>query len=658
MLFLILHLYYIYINSNNIDDYKIYRINKQSDSDVDKINILSIIYELFFDHPPILKIKIKTANKILLKIHFKALLKSEDEFDQIVLNCFNELEDLIVCFSNNNISFDIEKKYYFYYKKESSGIILTLNGKDNFESSKKISLIFRPEVPKHQIVFKDNKRFLVKNKENMLSGGYLYITRKSKKILKKPKNGFNKYIELNNYIPRGGFGIYGPQWTLVAYKEAIKRGYKMVDADILFTKDKIPVIAHDRDLTIASNGKGDLTKKTLNELEQLDFGIKFDKKYAGEKILKLDELLKLCKENDIIIDLDLRHLNYPEFLNNRYDYIKILINHIENYNMINSIVFNDIRQSILDVVSSIRKDISFSINGMNRKKNIERIKSKYKDSKILIYNMGLLQSGRTINEKAVKYGISLGRKIKASKIDDINFANKVIKWGVNFICTNKLQPFLMKNEKEEPIKIKCNHYDFKENISICEINENISLIDNEFYKIYYSINKNELSEDIVEESIGEFQYVNTNLSNQLYYKINFFNFQKGIIRLTTSNLVKLNEKITGFIKPDYDNVAKCYYYEYICKGNGRYDLNCIIKKNDPETIKFNGKYAIYTLEGYSFNPIEVINRFNYSKIKKKQIKLNINIIIMIFIIFLIMYSKIIKNNSYLYFNKNNVNNKF
>ena len=216
----------------------------------------------------------------------------------------------------------------------------------------------------------------------------------------------------------------------------------------------------------------------------------------------------------------------------------------------------------------------------------------------------------------------------------------------------------MKNEKEEPIKIKCNHYDFKENISICEINENISLIDNEFYKIYYSINKNELSEDIVEESIGEFQYVNTNLSNQLYYKINFFNFQKGIIRLTTSNLVKLNEKITGFIKPDYDNVEKCYYYEYICKGNGRYDLNCIIKKNDPETIKFNGKYAIYTLEGYSFNPIEVINRFNYSKIKKKQIKLNINIIIMIFIIFLIMYSKIIKNNSYLYFNKNNVNNKF
>ena len=36
----------------------------------------------------------------------------------------------------------------------------------------------------------------------------------------------------------------------------------------------------------------------------------------------------------------------------------------------------------------------------------------------------------------MKYGLSLGKKIKAAKIDDIDFANKVLEWGVNFICTN------------------------------------------------------------------------------------------------------------------------------------------------------------------------------------------------------------------------------
>ena len=56
--------------------------------------------------------------------------------------------------------------------------------------------------------------------------------------------------------------------------------------------------------------------------------------------------------------------------------------------------------------------------------------------------------------KYIKYGLSLGKKIKAAKIDNIDFANKVLEWGVNYICTNKLESFLIKNEKEEPIIMK------------------------------------------------------------------------------------------------------------------------------------------------------------------------------------------------------------
>ena len=215
-------------------------------------------------------------------------------------------------------------------------------------------------------------------------------------------------------------------------------------------------------------------------------------------------------------------------MKNMNEYIKILIQHIEKYDMINSIVFNDERQIVLDKIISIRKDISLSINGMNEKKSIEKIKDKYQDSKIIIYNMGLLQAGRKINEDSVKYGRSLGKKIKASKIDDIDFANKVISWGVNFICTNKLHPFLMRNEKEEPIKIKCIPSKIKEKISICEIDKNINLIDNQIYSIYFSENIYNISDNIVDKPIGEFKYVNTNKLNQLYYDIKYFNFKEGI----------------------------------------------------------------------------------------------------------------------------------
>ena len=96
---------------------------------------------------------------------------------------------------------------------------------------------------------------------------------------------------------------------------------------------------------------------------------------------------------------------------------------------------------------------------MNDKKNIENIKDKFNDSKILIYNMGNLLYGGTINYESVKYGLSLGKKIKAAKVNDRKFADKLFSWGVNYITTQYLYPFQLKNEKEESLKIKCSKND-------------------------------------------------------------------------------------------------------------------------------------------------------------------------------------------------------
>ena len=135
-------------------------------------------------------------------------------------------------------------------------------------------------------------------------------------------------------------------------------------------------------------------------------------------------------------------------------------------------------------------------------------------------------------------------------------------WGVNFICTNKLHPFLIQNEKEEPIPVKCSSFNLNNGISKCKIDENINLIDNEIYNIYYSENIYNISEDIVEIPIGEFKYIDTNIRNKVYYAIEYFNFTNGIIRLHISNVLKMNEKISGEIGPAYDNVAECYIYKF------------------------------------------------------------------------------------------------
>jgi hypothetical protein len=246
------------------------------------------------------------------------------------------------------------------------------NGEDIFEDNKRISLVFKPEVSGEQIIFKDKRKLFVKTHGKMVGGGYLYLTRKPRKILHKPKDGFNKYIELNNFIQHCGLYGYRPQSTFIAYEEEIRRGYHIVDGDLLFSKDKIPVICHGKNLENNSNGKGTIPSKTLEELEQLDFGSIFNKKYKGEKILTLEKLLKLCKENNVIIDLDLFHCDNEYFNDN--EYIKIIIELIEKYDMLNSIFFNDRRLDVISKFNEYKKGLSFSINNMNEKKKYRRNK--------------------------------------------------------------------------------------------------------------------------------------------------------------------------------------------------------------------------------------------------------------------------------------------
>ena len=256
-------------------------------NDENKLNVLSISYELSKDINPVLKVKIYISNNLYHIISFKAFLKSDDNLKLYQLNCFNEQFNLITCSTNKNIALDIHKKYYFHFNQQNSFSSLYFNGKEKFDDKNRVSLIFHPDIKPGQTLYKNKKKFITHIEDNMISNGFLYITRTSKKVLNNLKNGFNKYIQLNNYIFRGGLSSF----TLNAYKEAIRRGYKMVDADILFTKDKIPVISHGGELSSISNGTGKLFEKTYKELEKLDFGSKINKKYAGETILKFEDLL-------------------------------------------------------------------------------------------------------------------------------------------------------------------------------------------------------------------------------------------------------------------------------------------------------------------------------------------------------------------------------
>ena len=300
-------------------------INKIDDNsirqDPENINILSIAYELTYLSNSVLKVVLKSIDDLEHDFKFDALLKSEIGKKDYKLRCQNVSITDIECYSERNIRFDLQDKYYFHYTGNEK---LTLDEKMVMEDWKKVTLIFKPEMYEDQIMWKDHRKILGLNNRKIVGGGFLYLVPKSKKLLHRTRDGFNKYIELNNFISHAGLYGQRPENSLSGYMEAIRRGFHIVDAELRFTKDKVPVIIHERDLEKVSDGNGPVSRRSMEDLEKLDFGSKFNEKYKGEKILTFKNLLKLCHENNVIIDLDLSNLNYHKYFEKTDEYIQII----------------------------------------------------------------------------------------------------------------------------------------------------------------------------------------------------------------------------------------------------------------------------------------------------------------------------------------------
>jgi glycerophosphoryl diester phosphodiesterase len=84
-----------------------------------------------------------------------------------------------------------------------------------------------------------------------------------------------------------------PENTLPAFASAVAKGAHMIEFDVYLTKAGVPVIIHDRTVDRTTDGKGNVTDFTFEELRNLDAGSWFDPKFVGTRIPTLQETLEV-----------------------------------------------------------------------------------------------------------------------------------------------------------------------------------------------------------------------------------------------------------------------------------------------------------------------------------------------------------------------------
>ena len=155
-----------------------------------------------------------------------------------------------------------------------------------------------------------------------------------------------------------------PELTLPAYWMARLNGFHYSGSDIRVTKDGIPVLFHDTNLTrTARTANGDkvsssvrIENLTYAEAKKYDYGLYKNSAWKGTQIPTLDQYIRLCKQLGLVTNLHLK----PNGNLNKANLQKI-VDIVNKYDMRDNVYYASEEKSYLTIVKSLDKDANFDV---------------------------------------------------------------------------------------------------------------------------------------------------------------------------------------------------------------------------------------------------------------------------------------------------------
>ena len=144
-----------------------------------------------------------------------------------------------------------------------------------------------------------------------------------------------------------GYSSDAPENTLPAYILSYHKGFRYVECDISFTSDGVPVLLHDSTIDRTSNGSGNISSLTFDQVRSYDFGSWKSAEYEGTKIPSLAEFLTLCRNLGLHPYLELKsNGNYTDAQ------IQSIVDLVEQYGLKGNVSYISFSKSFLNVVSN------------------------------------------------------------------------------------------------------------------------------------------------------------------------------------------------------------------------------------------------------------------------------------------------------------------
>lgn len=221
-----------------------------------------------------------------------------------------------------------------------------------------------------------------------------------------------------------GYSAVAPENTLSAFEEAVKIGADYIELDVQLTADEQLVVFHDKTIERTTDGEGELSKMTYEELQQYSAGKWFSKdggEFDEQKISLLSEVLEDVGD-DILLNIEIK--NHGDVKKTAEKTVEV----IEEYGIERSCYITSFSYTALKTVKKINPKIKTGLIA-NVATSTSFSQLPYIDAVSLNYIF--------INSSIVNMAHQNGKRVFVWTVDRKSDIQHMVAMGVDNIITNR-----------------------------------------------------------------------------------------------------------------------------------------------------------------------------------------------------------------------------
>ena len=239
---------------------------------------------------------------------------------------------------------------------------------------------------------------------------------------------------------RGG-GTLAPENTLAALRYALDAGVQAVEFDVMLSKDGVPVVMHDTELGRTVAGKGKVSDFTAQELTGMDAGSWFHSRYASERVPTYAQFFDFCTKHRIWMNVEIKPVPGFEEETGRVvaQYTRHFLQHafgpdawhadILAMPMFSSFSFEAL-MAAKEEAPEIPRGMLLRAMPMDWEWQLKQLEA-----------IAIDISYRSLTAKQVQAAKQAGYGIFCYTVNDVEKAKELYAWGVDAICTDRIDLF-------------------------------------------------------------------------------------------------------------------------------------------------------------------------------------------------------------------------